>query len=227
MQQRPRGSAALLVSIILLAGIVLAIANVGVLLFTVPQPTNAIDFSSLTEMYRLCPACLIYFVMAPLVIVMLLAIVVGRRAVGSPAAAQVVGADAPQPSAPASPAPALRLLALLQQEGRFIDFITEDIDDYSDAQVGAAVRSIHAGCRKALRERVELQRIRAEDDGSEVVVDADFDRAAVRLTGNVTGSPPFRGTLQHGGWRAARVSLPQPTGDADPAIIAPAEVEIP
>jgi hypothetical protein len=120
----------------------------------------------------------------------------------------------------------LRLLSLLQQEGRFVDFLKEDIDGYNDTQIGAAVRSIHAGCRKALSERIELERIFPAEDGTEVVVEAGFDPAAVRLTGNVSGTPPFRGTLQHGGWRAATVSLPHSPGDVDATIIAPAEVEI-
>jgi len=220
MPQRS-ASRAVVVLIILLAGIVLAIANVGVLLFTMPRPPgNPIGVSSLLEMYRVCPPCSLYFVAAPVVIVILLAIVIGRRSVL--AGAQPAAVTAPTSAA----APALRLLAVLQQEGRFIDFITEDIDSYSDAQVGAATRSIHAGCRKALTERIELERIFAAEDGSTVEVGAEFDRAAVRLTGNVAGAPPFRGTLQHGGWRARKVTLPESPGDAESTVIAPAEVEI-
>ena len=129
------------------------------------------------------------------------------------------------PAASASPAAALRLLGLLQQEARLVDFIEEDIDAYSDDQVGAAVRSIHSGCRKVLNEHVQLERIFAAEDGSEMVIEKNFDPAAVRLTGNVTGAPPFRGILQHAGWRATKVALPPIT--VDPAIIAPAEVELP
>ena len=228
MQQPPGGTprrSAAVIGIIMLAGIVLAVANVAVLLGTVPR-SGAEATSSLLELYRLCPPCLAYFIVAPLVIVILLATIVGRHS--APAAA--AGQAQPEPgaaAAPPSPAPALRHLGLLQQEGRFLDFLAEDIDGYSDEQVGAAVRSIHAGCRKALQDRVRLERVRAEEDGSEVVVDADFDRAAIRLTGNVTGAPPFRGTLQHGGWRATRVALPESPGATDTTIVAPAEVEIP
>jgi hypothetical protein len=78
-----------------------------------------------------------------------------------------------------------------------------------------------------LSDRVDLQRIFSAEDGSEVVVEAGFDPATIRLTGNVTGNPPFRGTLQHAGWRAAKVSLPQSPGEIDATIIAPAEVEVP
>lgn len=222
---RPRRSF-VVIGIIIFGGLVLAVANVAVLLGTVPRSVPGAT-SSLLELYRLCPPCLAYFITAPLVIVILLATIVGSQQ----ARARETRPQGPAPQvaepAPPSPAAALRLLGLLQQEGRFLDFLAEDIDGYSDTQVGAAVRSIHAGCRKALRDRIALERVLAEEEGSEVVVDADFDPAAVRLTGNVTGAPPFHGTLQHGGWRATRVSLPESPGGADTSIVAAAEVEIP
>lgn len=220
MRQQPRGSAALVV-IILLAGLVVAAANVAVLLLAMRANPDVPLFEST---YRLSPATISYSIAAPLVVVLLLAPLVGK-ATRAPKAAPATQASA-TPTAP-SPAPALRLLSLLQQEGRLIDFLKEDIDAYNDAQIGAAVRSIHAGCRKALSERIELERIFAAEDGSQVTVESGFDPAAVRLTGNVSGTPPFRGTLQHGGWRASKVALPQSPGETDPTIVAPAEVEIP
>ena len=226
LRAQPNGGAALM-ALIILAGIILAVSNVAVFLLTADRPGGGIDLAWLTERYRLCPACFIYLTAPPALFTILLAFLAGRR----PAAAvTATSADAsvPEsvPSGPPSPAPALRLLALLQQDGRFLDFIAEDIDGYSDEQVGGAVRSIHAGCRKALQERVELERILADEDGSAVVVDKGFDPAAVRLTGNIAGGPPFRGTLQHGGWRATKIALPESPGAVDPLIIAPAEVEI-
>jgi hypothetical protein len=163
----------------------------------------------------------------PVLFALAMAVLVARRPTAPAAAPQPASVSAPrQPPAPPSPAPALRLLAVLQQEGRLIDFLQENLDDYSDAQVGAAVRSIHAGCRKALSERITFERVLPDEDGSSVVVDAGFDPAAIRLIGNVTGTAPFRGTLAHGGWRAVKVSLPESPGNADAAIVAPAEVEI-
>jgi hypothetical protein len=217
MAQEPRSGAGL-VLIILLAGVVVAAANVGILLLAMRANPDVPLFEST---YRLSPATISYTIAAPLALALLMAFL-ARNAAPATAAASAA-AVAPGPP---SHAPALRLLSLLQQEGRFIDFLEEDIDTYSDTQIGAAVRSIHAGCRKALSERIELKRIFAAEDGSEVVVEPGFDPAAVRLTGNVSGTPPFRGTLQHGGWRAAKVALPQAVGEGDPTIIAPAEVEI-
>ena len=47
---------------------------------------------------------------------------------------------------------AAQLLQLLQKHGRLVDFIFEDIDTYSDEQVGAGVRVVHQGCRKVLND---------------------------------------------------------------------------
>jgi hypothetical protein len=147
-------------------------------------------------------------------------------------------ATAPAPEVAARPAPvatpkpseppehtALRLLASLQEDGRLVDFLTEEIAGYSDEQIGAATRGIHTACAKALRAYVTLEPVLAGREDEAVTVPAGFDPAAIRLTGNVHGDPPFTGTLRHTGWRAAGVSIPARTG-LDPKIIAPAEVEI-
>jgi hypothetical protein len=42
------------------------------------------------------------------------------------------------------------MLGILQREGRLIDFLEEDVASFTDAQIGAAVRDIHKGCKKAL-----------------------------------------------------------------------------
>ena len=131
---------------------------------------------------------------------------------------------APAPS-PAADTSALRLLALLQREGRLVDFCEEELSGFPDAQVGAAARAVHAGCRKALREAFAPVAVRNEAEGAPVVLEAGFDPDAVRLTGNVRGDPPFSGTLRHHGWRASAQKLPTATGDA--TVLAPAEVELP
>jgi len=129
-------------------------------------------------------------------------------------------------AAPPAGAAALQLLAVLQQEGRFVDFVEEDLSSYSDEQIGAAVRSIHDGCRSALHERLELQPILSAAEGATVTVEPGFDPAAVRVTGNVRGAPPYRGVVRHPGWRSTSVKLPERTGDGDASILAPAEVEV-
>lgn len=125
-----------------------------------------------------------------------------------------------------TPTAALQLLGLLQREARFVDFVQEDVAGYQDAEIGAAARVVHEGCRKALREHFTLEPIRAEAEGSRVTLPAGFDATAVRVSGNVVGQPPFTGTLAHRGWRATDVRLPQLTDAQAAAVIAQAEVEL-
>lgn len=137
---------------------------------------------------------------------------------------------APEPPLAAKTAPdeasALQLLAILQREGRLIDFLQEDISSYDDGDVGAAARLVHEGCRKALEQYVPVEPLRADGEGASIVVEKGFDASAIRLTGNVAGEPPFTGALRHHGWRAADVKLPTLSVDQDLRVIAPAEVEL-
>jgi hypothetical protein len=121
----------------------------------------------------------------------------------------------------------LRLLALLQREGRLLDFLMEDVEAYNDAQIGSAVRDIHRTCRKALQDHLTLEPVLADAEGAEVTVPTGFDPSAVRLTGNVTGQPPFRGALRHHGWRVRGMKLAEPPSGADEFVVQPAEVELP
>jgi hypothetical protein len=121
---------------------------------------------------------------------------------------------------------ALQLLALLQREGRLIDFIQQDVSAFGDAEVGAAARVVHEGCRKALGGLGGVAPIRAEAEGSHVELDTSFDAKAVKLVGDVQGSGPYRGVLRHKGWRAVSLTLPELVGDHDPHVLAPAEVEL-
>ena len=138
------------------------------------------------------------------------------------------GADAraPAPLAPESTDRAVQMLAILQRDGRLIDFITEDIAPYKDAQIGAAARDVHESCRKAIDHYLRLEPVIDSEEGQPVTVEPGFDPAAVKLIGNVTGHPPLRGLLRHRGWRVARVELPPLPENNGRSIIAPAEVEI-
>jgi Domain of unknown function (DUF2760) len=121
----------------------------------------------------------------------------------------------------------LRLLALLQREGRLVDFLMEDVQGYPDAQIGAAVRDIHRQCQAALKEHLELAPVLNVAEGSTVEVPAGFDPSAIQLVGNVTGQPPFRGTLQHHGWRVKEIKLAPPPEGQDNLVLMAAEVELP
>ncbi|CAN5793339.1 hypothetical protein BH23PLA1_BH23PLA1_39020 [soil metagenome] len=121
----------------------------------------------------------------------------------------------------------LRVLAILQRDGRLLDFLQEDIDSYTDAQIAAAARDIHRGCRKALRDYLPVEPVLAAEEGQRVTVELGFDPASIRLTGNVTGSPPFQGILKHHGWRLKAAHLPSlPEAQKEFPVLAPAEVEV-
>ncbi len=118
------------------------------------------------------------------------------------------------------------VLSLLQQQGRLVDFLKQDVTSFTDADVGAAARVVHEGCRATLERHVELTAIRSEAEGKRVKVTAEDARGDVKLTGNLKGEPPFEGTLRHKGWRAAKLTLPLPTTEHDATRICQAEVEL-
>lgn len=172
-----------------------------------------------------CASCLALVLGGPVVLALVVAAAVVATVPTAPAPAPVAAARADAPPAEPAEHAALRLLATLQEEGRLVDFFAEDINGYSDEQIGAATRGIHANCRKALHAAVVVEPVMAGEEGATVTVPAGFDPAAIRLVGAVSGTPPFTGVLKHAGWRATSVNLPK-RGGQDPQVIAPAEVEI-
>jgi hypothetical protein len=140
-------------------------------------------------------------------------------------------AEAPQPPPPAASqaeAEVVTFLGLLQEKGRFVDFIMDDITAYNDQQVGAAARAVHGGCRAVVQEHLDIRPVRGEAEGSTVTVQPGYAADEYRLSGRIGGEPPFSGTLVHRGWRAESVKLPRVLkvqGDRLPTI-APAEVEL-
>lgn len=152
----------------------------------------------------------------------------GRRSKNASSAGSKQDQSQKQPAQliQAAPDAALQVLTLLQQGGRFIDFIHEDLSAYSDADVGAAARVVHDGSKKVIAEYFTLAPVRSEQEETQLSLPAGFDAAETRLTGNVVGEPPFRGTLVHRGWKAVEVKLPKLAAGHDANIIAPAEVEL-
>ncbi|MFW5931372.1 MAG: DUF2760 domain-containing protein, partial [Desulfosalsimonas sp.] len=120
----------------------------------------------------------------------------------------------------------LHLLSVLQRRGRLLDFLKEDLSDYSDEQIGAAVRSIHENCSSTVEKYLAPRAIFQKDEGEEVTVESGFDPSKIKVIGNVTGEPPFSGVLRHPGWRAGKLELPVFSDSGDPEIIFPAEVEV-
>lgn len=126
----------------------------------------------------------------------------------------------------AGPEAALQLLGLLQREGRFVDFLQEDLSGASDEDIGAAARVVHEGCKKAVDEHFTIAPVHDADEGDTVKVEAGFDAHEIRLTGNVVGDAPYSGQLTHRGWKVTDVRLPKMSEKHDPKIVAPAEVEL-
>lgn len=121
---------------------------------------------------------------------------------------------------------ALALLALLQREGRLVDFLREPLDGFSDADIGAAARDVHRGCKKVLEQHLAMEAVMPGEEEAKVSVPKGFDPAEIRLIGEAKGEPPFKGTLRHHGWRVTETKLPALAEGIDRAVIAPAEVEL-
>jgi hypothetical protein len=161
------------------------------------------------------------------------------RAVSSPAELPPATPPEPKPApvetkpapvevkpAPPTPEPALQLLALFQREGRLIDFLEQDLKGFSDAEISAVARVVHDGCQRALHGHAKVAPIRAEDEGASVTIAEGYSPAEIKLSGNVTGSAPYRGKVQHRGWRATDLTLPTPVAGHDASVLAPAEIEL-
>jgi hypothetical protein len=164
----------------------------------------------------------------------LLALLAAGRNRTEPTPAVAVPTGAGAQSVP-PPAPAVRaeaevvgFLAALQEKGRLVDFLMDDITAYSDAQVGAAARVVHQGCRSVLDGCFQIRPLREEKEGAVVTVPAGSAADAYRLIGKITGQPPFSGTLAHRGWRTEAVKLPRLVRADDDTLpaIAPAVVEL-
>jgi hypothetical protein len=152
-------------------------------------------------------------------------------AVKAQSAAKAPAVAAPPPAAPAAnqaEAEIVAFLGLLQEKGRFVDFVMEDITAYDDSQVAAGARVVHQGCREVLREHFEIGPVAEGGEGAATTVPAGYAPDEYRLLGKISGEPPFSGTLVHHGWKTESVKLPRivkPDERRLPAI-APAEVEL-
>ena len=142
--------------------------------------------------------------------------------------AEPARAAPPAPAAVRADAEIAGFLAMLQEKGRLVDFLMDNINPYNDAQVGAAARVVHAGCKTVLQEHFSIHPLRTEDEGSTVQVPAGYAADEYRLVGKIAGQAPFSGVLVHRGWKTDMVKLPQllPSTSGQLPAIAPAEVEL-
>src|SRR5262245_45469246 len=85
-----------------------------------------------------------------------------RKVLGDPdVAARVAPILTPPPPEPPKPpklsGEPLRLLVILQRDGRLLDFLLEDISGASDDQIGAGVRAIHKDTQRIIHEHLTLE----------------------------------------------------------------------
>jgi hypothetical protein len=150
-----------------------------------------------------------------------------QRVLDDPAFAKQVEKLLHPPATPAKPSGVpVRLLAILQRDGRLLDFLLENIQGASEAQIAAAIKDLHPKCQESLKKHLVLAPVLPEEEGKTVEVKAGFDPSAIQLVGNVTGNPPFKGTLRHPGWRVKEIKLPTLPEGQDDLVLMPAEVEI-
>ncbi|GAB4266903.1 MAG: hypothetical protein Kow0029_00980 [Candidatus Rifleibacteriota bacterium] len=123
------------------------------------------------------------------------------------------------------PPAAYQILYLFQKEGRLIDLLMEDISDFDDETLGGAIRPIHEGCRKLLKDRLIIEPVIDEEEGSEITLE-EIDPEAIKLLGNVPSKGPYKGELVHRGWRLKECHLPELVDGWTGNVVAPAEIEI-
>lgn len=132
----------------------------------------------------------------------------------------------PKPAAPQG-IDALVLLATLQREARFLDLFQEDLSEYEDAQIGAAVRDVQRDTKATLNRLFAIQPVRDEEEGNRIELPANIDAVEIRLVGNVQNEKPAGGTLVHRGWKATKCDVPKFNGTlAQAQVLNPAEVEV-
>jgi len=118
---------------------------------------------------------------------------------------------------------ALTLLSTLQREARLVDLIFESLDDYNDAQIGAAARDVLRDSRKSLARMFGVQHLVGTSEGSTIELPESSSPVRWRIMGKESAR---LGTLSHAGWHATKVDMPQWSGTPeDEMVIAAAEVE--
>ncbi len=123
----------------------------------------------------------------------------------------------------------LVLLGMLQEKGRFVDFVMEDISRTPDHQLAAAARIVHAGCAEVIKKLFLIEHVEETAEGAQVTVPEGYNAERLRLLGEISGEPPYLGTLLHRGWKGKAVNLPElfarPKNE-DQYVLMPAEVEV-
>jgi FtsZ-binding cell division protein ZapB len=120
-------------------------------------------------------------------------------------------------------------LGILQDRGRLVDFLMNDIAPHSDDEVGRVARVVHQGCSSVLNEYFSIAKLDKNEEQSQVTINDSQNRDLYRFSGQVSDSPPYKGTLLHAGWKTSRVAVPrlsQVIRTEEAYLVSPAEVEV-
>lgn len=142
-----------------------------------------------------------------------------------PAAAKTISTEESNDAA------VVQFLARLQEKGRLVDFIMDDISAYDNESVGAAARIVHQGCCDVLNDSFTIETVHSGEEMETISLANNYDSNSYRLIGKVPDVAPFDGQVLHRGWETTRVNLPHIVNSEEHieiarTIIAPAEVEI-
>lgn len=123
----------------------------------------------------------------------------------------------------------VNLLSLLQEKGRLLDFLMDEVTFYTDAQIGAAGRVVHQGCSKVIREFFNISPLHDDDEGTLIKLAKEDSLEAYRILGKNAEEAPFEAKILHRGWGTDKVNLPRrssPPAHIDgKVVISPIEVE--
>jgi len=162
------------------------------------------------------------------IIVLVLTLLPVLQQAPTPGPAPVAAQPPPPPAANQAEAEVVAFLGLLQEKGRLVDFLMEDLASFEDTQVGAAARVVHQGCRQILTENFRIAPVSQAEEGSQITLPPGYAADEYRLLGKISGNPPFTGTLVHKGWKTDSVKLPRIVKSDEKRLpsIAPAQVEL-
>lgn len=118
---------------------------------------------------------------------------------------------------------AIELLAALQREARFVDFVKESLDGADDADVGAIARDVHNRCAATLERFFAIRPLADVAEGETIQLSAKeaSNASRVRLSCSSSSIPEegLRVKVTHSGWKIEKLSLPRWQGRSEDAFV--------
>lgn len=126
---------------------------------------------------------------------------------------------------------ALQMLRILQEGSGLVDFLTEDLNRYSDQQLSQGIRGMQPQARETLLRVVHLEPIVAKAEGEVHELPKEpaqrLAEGSLRLEGRPMDFEAIHeGVLRHRGWKAGEIRLMTPPLAQHPTVIHPAVYEI-